>query len=211
MPKIPHVRTSGSSGRLDRQHQGRSLGRVSREGNLSPQDWDTLSISDSESHSEEPAPKNLQNATSRPPRAYQNLGTIEITTDEESDSLSDIKKTVDQLAKDNLETRRALQKVLNGMKSIQNEVQKSKTSLIETLQLEQPASVDKILLPSAQPYAGTKHYHRVRAYILPVLPGPVVYANKDRICYCPPKLGTPKRWQGIYEILATGITISPTF
>ena len=88
MPKVPHVRASGSSGRLDRQHQGRRLGRVSKEGNLSPQDWDTLSISDSESHPEEPT-------TSRPPRAYQNLGTIEIATDEESD----VQEKVDQLAK----------------------------------------------------------------------------------------------------------------
>lgn len=175
MPKIPHVRASGSSGRLDRQHQGRNLlvGRVSRESNLSPQDWDTISISDSESHSEEAAPKKSQNATSRPPRAYQNLGTIEIATDEESDPLSDIQKTVDQLAKvrtdipdagwdsnflfypqDNLETRRALQKVLNGMESIQNEVQKSKTSLIETLRLEQSAGVDKILLVCFKSVAG---------------------------------------------------------
>lgn len=99
MPKVPHVRASGSSGRLDRQHQGRRLGRVSKEGNLSPQDWETLSISDSESHSEEPAPTKSRNATSRPPRAYQNLGTIEIATDEESDPLSDMQKKVDQLTK----------------------------------------------------------------------------------------------------------------
>lgn len=107
MPENSTTCASALSGRLE--HQGRAgkrpiqtRGRRSGKGSSNSQHWDVISISDSESDSEEPVSKKARNARPRSPYSCKNLGVVEITTDEESDSLElppAVNKKTDQVVK----------------------------------------------------------------------------------------------------------------
>lgn len=176
-------RISVPSVRLERQGHERppvqTSGQRSRnlKRNLNSQNWDVMSISDSEaSRSEEPTSNTARNPTPRSPHTRRHLGVIEITTDEESDSVElspAVNTRIDQVAKvsksmiwlffafvpsvdwtinlffHSQESAQTLQQITSGMESLRNEIRELKASLVD-LKRQEFVGVDKLLLVCSQ-------------------------------------------------------------